>query len=139
MMPPLALISSTAMVAPHITPSPVMADGPLIADENPTRIGCGAWAPAGTTARASITTASTIRMRVSLSENLQFLTGPGEAAHAACGDLDGVLDLDAAPGMLVVRRLHAEHHAGLEHRRGGRVDGGRIVGLEADAVADVVT
>ncbi len=51
MMPPLAFTSSTAMVAPHITPSPVMADGPLIADENPTLIG---WAHAGPAAsRAS--------------------------------------------------------------------------------------
>src|SRR5262245_31988856 len=45
-MPPLALYSSTSIWAAHFTPSPVMADGPVIADENPTLIGGPPCAPA---------------------------------------------------------------------------------------------
>ena len=66
--PPLALISSTASVAPHFTPSPVIAAGPLIADAKPTRMG-GACAlvSGGTAARTARTTTSTMRMATHLS------------------------------------------------------------------------
>lgn len=68
MTPPRALISSTASMAPHCTPSPVMAAGPLMAEAKPTRMG-GAWAAAG---RA----ASRVAARGSVS-------GPGGGAPAA--------------------------------------------------------
>src|SRR2546423_1173759 len=45
MMPPLALISSTASVAPHRTPSPVIAAGPPIAEAKPMRVGGGPAPP----------------------------------------------------------------------------------------------
>src|SRR5918996_1910893 len=138
MMPPLALISSTARVAPQRTPSPVMAAGPLIAEAKPMRIG-GAWAPVETARSSRVASVSASRMGVSLlSDDGEVLAGPGERPRAGRGHLDGVLDLDAAPAVLVVGRLHAEHHARLQ--RGGRrgVDRRRVVGLEPDAVADVV-
>src|SRR5215470_3684844 len=56
MTPPLALISSTASVAPHLTPSPVMAAGPLMAEAKPILMG-GVCAPAEnamTSSRASV-------------------------------------------------------------------------------------
>ncbi len=45
-MPPLALYSSASIWAAHFTPSPVMADGPVMADAKPTRIGGAPCAPA---------------------------------------------------------------------------------------------
>src|SRR5262249_42560750 len=139
MTPPLALISSTASVAPQRTPSPVMAAGPLIAEAKPMRMG-GAWAPAEAAISSRVARVSASRMAVSsLSDDREVLAGAGQRARAAGRDLDGVLDLHAAPAVLVIRRLHAEDHAGLERgvRRG--VDGRRVVGLEPDPMADVVT
>src|SRR6185503_6311142 len=139
MTPPLALISSTASVAPHRTPSPVMAAGPLIAEAKPILMG-GAWAPAEnamTSRRASVSASRGMTVSL-LSDDGEVLAGPGERARAAGGDLDGVLDLDAAPAVLVVGRLHAEDHAGLQRGVRGHVDRRRVVRLEPDAVADVV-
>src|SRR5262249_26383193 len=83
---------------------------------------------------------SASRMTVSsLSDDREVLTRAGQRARAAGRDLDGVLDLHAAPAVLVVRRLHAEDHAGLERGARRGVDGRRVVGLEPDAMADVVT
>ena len=53
MMPPLALYSSASIWAAHLTPSPVIAEGPVMADENPTRIGGAPCAPAGGASAAS--------------------------------------------------------------------------------------
>src|SRR5260370_35093049 len=47
MIPPLALYSSASIWAAHLTPSPVIAEGPVMAEENPTRIGGAVCAPAG--------------------------------------------------------------------------------------------
>src|SRR2546422_6734473 len=140
MMPPLAFSSSTAMVAPHTTPSPVMADGPLIADAKPTRTG---WAQAGAAATTVINSARMIPMcRLPVSpwsaDDREVLARAREPPRAAGGDLHGVLHLDAAPAVLIVGRLHAEDHAGLEQGRRRRVDRGRVIGLEPDAVAHVV-
>ena len=44
MMPPLALYSSASICAAHLTPSPVMAEGPVMAEEKPTLMGGGLWA-----------------------------------------------------------------------------------------------
>src|SRR5215470_8312979 len=144
MTPPFALISSTASVAPQRTPSPVIAAGPLIAEAKPIRIG-GACAPADnapaeTAMTSRMATVSTGRMMAvsSLSDDRKLLAGARERARADRRDLDGVLDLHAAPAVLVVRRLHAEHHSGFERRARRRVDRRRVVGLEPDAVADVV-
>src|SRR5919109_4335371 len=138
MTPPFALISSTASVAPQRTPSPVIAAGPLIAEAKPTRMG-GAWAPAETAMRSSAATVSASRMAASsLSDDREVLAGARERARATGGDLDRVLHLHAAPPVLVVGRLHAEHHAGLECGARPRVDRRRVVGLEPDPVADVV-
>src|SRR5215470_9005515 len=122
--PPLALISSTASVAPHRTPSPVIAAGPLIAEAKPMRIG-GACAPAETVMRSSVATVSTSRMMAisSLADDREVLARARQRARAARCDFDRILDLHAAPAVLVIRRLDAEHH----------------VGLEPDAVSDVVT
>src|SRR5689334_11955544 len=140
MTPPLALISSTASVAPHRTPSPVIAAGPLIAEAKPMRIG-GACAPAETAMRSSVATVSTGRMMAisSLADDREVLARARQRARAARCDFDRILDLHAAPAVLVVRRLDAEHHAGLERGAGRRVDRRRIVRLEPDAVSDVVT
>src|SRR6266571_2605226 len=158
MMPPLAFSSSTAMVAPHTTPSPVMADGPLIADAKPTRTG---WAQAGAAATTVINSARMMRMchllvvdpsppegervrvrggawRIRLADDRELRARAREPPRAVGRDLHGVLHLDAAPAVLVVGRLHAEDHAGLEQGRRRRVDRGRVVGLEPDAVAHVV-
>src|SRR5262245_17022967 len=139
MTPPLALISSTASVAPQRTPSPVIAAGPLIAEAKPMRIG-GAWAPAETAMRSSVATASTGRMMAisSLSDDREVLARARQRSRAARRDFDRVLDLHAAPAVLVIGRLHAEDHAGLERGVGRRVDRRRVVRLETDAVADVV-
>src|SRR6185295_8738179 len=150
MMPPLALYSSASIWAAHFTPSPVIAEGPVIAEENPTLIGgppC-ACTPGRSPPRSNSTSPTTIaivprRIRLIalsslgspsgfLAEDRQLLARPGEPADTAGGDLDGVLDLDAAPAMLVVGGLHAEDHAGLQRGVGRRVDGGWIVGLEPD-------
>src|SRR5438874_10512337 len=137
--PPRALISSTASVAPQRTPSPVMAAGPLIAEAKPMRIG-GAWAPAETARRSTVASVRASRMAFSsLSNDREILAGAGQRAGAAGGDLDGVLDLHAAPAVLVIGGLDAEHHARLERDGGRRVDGRRVVGLEPDPVADVVS
>src|SRR5437660_336822 len=48
-----------------------------------------------------------------------------------------LLDVDAETAELVVRRLHAQHHAGLQ-RVAARPKPGRLGGIEADAVAGVV-
>src|SRR5260370_38040686 len=53
MMPPLALYSSASIWAAHFTPSPVIAEGPVIAEEKPTRIGGAVCAPAGGASAAS--------------------------------------------------------------------------------------
>src|SRR5207244_6469147 len=139
MTPPRALISSTASVAPQRTPSPVMAAGPLIAEAKPMRIS-GAWAPAETAMRSMVASVRASRLAFSsLSNDREILAGAGERAGAAGGDLDGVLDLYAAPAVLVIGCLDAEHHARLERGGGRRVDGGRVVGLEPDSVGDVVS
>src|SRR5712692_8413578 len=152
MMPPLALYSSASNWAAHFTPSPVIAEGPVMAEANPTLMGGADCAsPPGRSppsTRASTIAIPIVLRRVSVialsprsalsTEDRQLLARLGEPAYAAGGDLDGVLDLDAAPAMFVVGRLHAEDHAGLQRGVGRRVDGGRIVGLEPDAVADVV-
>ena len=52
-----------------------------------------------------------------------------------CPDDDHVLDLQAAPAELVVGRLDAQHHARLEHVAARRRDVGKIVAIDADAVA----
>src|SRR5437879_4225431 len=149
MMPPLALISSTASVAPQRTPSPVIAAGPLIAEAKPMRMG-GACAPADnapaeSAASSRVTSASASRMiasslaRCCSSDNGEVLAGPGQRPRAGRRHLDGVLDLHAAPAVLVVGRLDAEHHAGLERGVRRRVDRRRVVGLEPDPVAAVVS
>src|SRR4029453_11003259 len=94
----------TASVAPHFTPSPVMAAGPLIAEAKPMRMG-GAWAPAESAMRSSVPMVTTSRMAVSLADDGEFLARAGERARAVRGDLDGVLDLHPAPAVLVVGRL----------------------------------
>src|SRR6266850_3261159 len=132
MMPPFALISSTASVAPHRTPSPVIAAGPLIAEAKPMRMG-GACAPtdnapAESAATSRVTSVRATRMRISLSsQHGEVLAGAGERACAGRRHLDGVLDLHAAPAVLVVGRLDAEHHAGLERGVRRRVDRRRVV------------
>src|SRR5262249_21229517 len=137
MTPPLALISSTASWAPHFTPSPVMAAGPLMAEANPILMG-GACAPAENAMTSSRASVRTYRIVVSLSDDREILAGARERARAARRHLDGVLDLDAAPAVLVVGRLHAEDHAGLQRSAGGGIDRRRVVGLEPDAVAHVM-
>src|SRR5437773_11480895 len=125
MMPPLAFSSSTAMVAPHTTPSPVMAEGPLMADAKPTRIG---WAQAGRAVAAVNNSARMIRMSVLLwirfsvgapprptvgevdrrvdcratasADDRELRARAREAPRAVGGDLHGVLHLDAAPAVL---------------------------------------
>src|SRR5215470_1105674 len=140
MTPPLALISSTASVAPQRTPSPVMAAGPLIAEAKPMRMGGGAWAPAETAISSRVARVSASRIAVSsLSDDRKVLAGAGKRAGAPRRDLDSVLDLHAAPAVLVIRRLHAEDHAGLERGVCRSVDGRRVVGLEPNPVADMVT
>ena len=62
--PPRALISSTARVPPHFTPSPVMAAGPLMAEPKPMRIGGGAWAVVTSGSAASASSAATSTMRI---------------------------------------------------------------------------
>src|SRR6267378_7510730 len=143
MMPPFALISSTASVAPHRTPSPVIAAGPLIAEAKPMRMG-GACAPtdnAPAEIAASTRVTRAVRMKGLLLSNhhREVLAGAGERARAGRRHLDGVLDLHAAPAVLVVGRLDAEHHAGLERGVRRRVDRRRVVGLEPDPVPDVVS
>src|SRR2546430_11707622 len=109
MTPPLALISSTASVAPHRTPSPVMAAGPLIAEAKPMRMG-GACAPADNAPAESavssrVTRVSATRIMVSsLSNHREVLAGPGQRSRAGRRHLDGVLDLHTAPAVLVVGR-----------------------------------
>src|SRR5262245_25122345 len=156
-MPPLVLYSSTSIWAAHFTPSPVIADGPVIADENPTLIGGLPCAPARgrspptsrTVATATASTPRRIRViafsfcfpatgRGDSAEDRQLLARLSQLPHAGGGDLHGVLDLDAAPAVLVVGRLHAEDHARLERHAGRGVDGRRVVRLEPDPVADVV-
>src|SRR6266852_9335672 len=151
MMPPLALYSSASICAAHFTPSPVTAEGPVMAEENPTLMGgppCACTPGRSPPSHSSSPTPIPIVPRrisvIALSslgfsaEDRQLLARLGEPADAAGGDLDRVLDLDTAPAMFVVRRLHAEDHAGLQRGVGRRVDGGRIVGLEPDAVPHVV-
>src|SRR5206468_4148984 len=62
----LALISSTTICPAHVTPSPVIADGPLIAEANPTRIGGPPCAHAGATANTVNSSAITVLMSVSV-------------------------------------------------------------------------
>src|SRR5438552_14584704 len=172
MTPPLALISSTASVAPQRTPSPVMAAGPLIAEAKPMRMG-GACAPAddapaesAASSRVMAISASRIMLssfllgaptsppnpptfgpprrsrggpRFLRSYHREILAGAGQRSHAGGCDLDGVFDLDAAPAVLVVGRLDAEDHARFERGGGRGVDRRRIVGLEPDAVADMMS
>src|SRR5262249_61772472 len=123
----------------------VSAAGERRGEGNPMRIG-GAWAradnaPAETAMRSSVATVSTGRMMAisSLSDDREVLTRTRQRARATRCDFDRVLDLHAAPAVLVVRRLDAENHARLERGVGRRVDRRRIVGLEPDAVSDVVT
>src|SRR5713226_1815375 len=122
MMPPLALYSSASNWAAHFTPSPVIAEGPVMAEANPTLMGGADCAsPPGRSppsTRASTIAIPIVLRRVSVialsprsalsTEDRQLLARLGEPAYAAGGDLDGVLDLDAAPAMFVVGRLHAE-------------------------------
>src|SRR5262245_50898228 len=120
-MPPRALYSSASIWAAHFTPSPVIAEGPVMADENPTLTGAARGAAS---ARASAAAAATVRQmesgwvrRIGVSwcsasaEDVQFLARARERAHARGRDLDGVLHLHATPAVLVVRCLHAEDHA----------------------------
>src|ERR1044072_5365792 len=110
-MPPLALYSSANIWAAHFTPSPVMAEGPVMAEENPTRIG---GAPRGEPPaqpardRDPDPSASDPCHRALLArpsaEDLQFLARLREPAHAGRRYLDRVLHLDLAPAVLVVRR-----------------------------------
>src|SRR6266403_1806949 len=143
MMPPFALISSTASVAPQRTPSPVIAAGPLIAEAKPMRMG-GACAPtdnapAEIAASTRVTRATRMKGLLLSNHHREVLAGAGERARAGRRHLDGVLDLHAAPAVLVVGRLDAEHHAGLERGVRRRIDRRRVVGLQPDAVADVVS
>src|SRR5882724_5023276 len=143
MMPPFALISSTARVAPQRTPSPVIAAGPLIAEAKPMRMG-GACAPADnapaeSAVSSSVTRVRATRMRLPPSQSRRDPGWTGSASALGRPYLDGVLDLHAAPTVLVVRRLDAEHHAGLERGVRRRVDRRRVVGLEPDPVADVMS
>src|SRR5437773_1414009 len=172
MTPPLALISSTASVAPHRTPSPVMAAGPLIADAKPMRMG-GACAPADDAPAESAASSRVMAIsasRIMLSSFLlgaptsppnpptfgpprrsrggprflrachrEILAGAGQRSHAGVCDVDGVFALDAGPAVLVVGRLDAEDHARFERGGGRGVDRRRIVGLEPDAVADMMS
>src|SRR5438067_13852921 len=75
MTPPLALISSTASVAPHRTPSPVMAAGPLIADAKPMRMG-GACAPADDAPAENAASSRVMAISASRIMLSSFLLGP---------------------------------------------------------------
>src|SRR4051794_41085151 len=68
----------------------------------------------------------------------QLAGAAGEDAAAVLGDDDGVLDLESGEAELVVRRLDLEDHARLERRLRRLVEDRRVVGVETDAVADVV-
>src|SRR2546427_2630175 len=144
MMPPLALVSSTIIVAPHTTPSPVIAEGPLIAEAKPTRMGGPPWAQAGPAASTVSSNATTVLTSISSLRDVrspddgEVLARAGQPADAGRRHLYGILDLHAAPAVLVVRRLDTKHHAWLERRFGCRVEGRRIIGLETDPVPDVV-
>src|SRR5262245_26028578 len=115
-----------------------MAAGPLMAEAKPIRMG-GAWAPAASAMSSRVASVIASRMTVSLADDGEVLARAGEGAGAAGRDLDGVLDLHAAPAVLVVRCLHAEDHAGLQRGVGRGVDRRRIVGLEPDSVSHVMT
>src|SRR5260370_206056 len=135
MMPPFALISSTASVAPARTPSPVIAAGPLIAEAKPMRMG-GACAPTDNAPAESAASSRVKRVRATRMKGLllsnhngEVLAGAGELACAGRRHLDGVLDLHAAPAVLVVRRLDAEHHPGLQRGVRRRIHPRRVVGL----------
>src|SRR5882762_496185 len=106
MMPPLALISSTASVAPHRTPSPVIAAGPLIAEAKPMRMG-GACAPTDNAPAESAASIRATRMKGLLLSNhhREVLAGAGQRPRPGRRHLDGVFDLHAAPAVLVVGRL----------------------------------
>src|SRR5580765_7914776 len=99
MMPPLALYSSANIWAAHLTPSPVMAEGPVMAEEKPTLTAGGLWAATrGTPAPGARISAAmeTIAMRrvrgrrvrgmgspsLGSAEDVQFLARARELAHA---------------------------------------------------------
>src|SRR5262249_4184055 len=113
--PPFALISSTAIVAPQRTPSPVIAAGPLMADAEPMRMGgCCARPAYGSAARSTRTTVSTTRME-----------DPPEL---------GEMGNDLAPEELD-RLLHLGHCVGDEQDAGERGDADTLV--ESDALGDL--
>src|SRR5690349_19391979 len=117
MMPPLALISSTASVPPHRTPSPVIAAGPLIAEAKPMRMGGGAWAAATGGSAASRATRSASRMRMTASLRLLEVGN------------------DLAPEQ-VDRLLQLGHGVGDEEDPGAGGHARALVG--ADALADLL-
>src|SRR3984893_18973459 len=151
MTPPLALFWSASIGAAHLPPSAVIAQGRAMAEENPTLMGgplCApapGWSPSIRVSTAAIPIAlrriSVIAPPLLISgtwagpaaEDREVLPRPREPPGPGGSDLDGVLHLDAAPAVLVVGRLHAEHHARLERHARRRIDGGRIVWLEGDA------
>src|SRR2546428_1415549 len=71
-------------------------------------------------------------------DDREVLARACEPPRAAGGHLDRVLHLNAAPAVLVVRRLDAKHHARLQPRLGRRVERRRVIRFEPDPVADVV-
>ena len=92
-MPPLALYSSASIWAAHFTPSPVIAEGPVMAEEKPTRIGGALCAPAAGALRAEpeasptaiaiadrpvVRSVSSRSPRSASAEDLQFLARLGE-------------------------------------------------------------
>jgi len=98
--------------AAHFTPSPVIADGPVIAEENPTRMGRRALRraprqvsgkdegqPPTTPIRGPPRRCHRALLARRSASICKFLARLREPAHAAGDDLDRVLVLHAAPAV----------------------------------------